>query len=201
MAELGRAQPVVAAVIGVLLTANMSWLYVDNIGTESRAARHHAHVVAAEQAKPQGFVIFGKTDSALGAPTVFAARADGTDLAPSSHPARRIDQQVRKLGNGAQGVLSHDGTRYVVAGKDVWILGTDGREPRKLTNNVTTSYPRDPVWSPDDRFVAFEWRGNLVVMRADGTSASVAYRASADRSAHEYVRVYDWTTRAATTSS
>jgi hypothetical protein len=201
MAELGRAQPVVAAVIGVLLTANMSWLYVDSVGTEVSAARHHAHIVAVEQAKPQGFVIFGKTDSALGAPTVFAARADGTDLVPSSHPARRMDQPVRKLGNGAHGVLSHDRTRYATAGKDVWILGTDGREPRKLTNNVTTWYPRDPVWSPDDKFVAFEWRGNVVVMRADGTGASVAYRAPKGSTVGEYVRVYGWVTSVATTSS
>jgi hypothetical protein len=183
MAELGRAQPLVSAVIGVLLTANMSFLYVDAVGTKARAARQHAHVIAAAKDKPHGFVIFGKTDSALGAPTTFAARADGSDLRPSSLPPRRVASAV-----------SHDRSHYVVvARRDVWVISVEGGDPRKLTSNVTSAAPRDPVWSPDDKYVAFVWKGNIVVMSADGKKAGVAYRAPVDAAATEYISLFDWT--------
>ena len=144
MAELGRAQPAVAAVIGVLLTANMSLLYVDSVSTDTLAARRHARIAAKPDIRPEGLIVFGKTDSALGAPTVFAARADGSDLKPSSHPPRR-----------------------------------------------TVGKPRDPLWSPDGRYIAFVWKGNIVVMSADRKTALVAYRAPVDGS--EYLSLFAWT--------
>ena len=63
------------------------------------------------------------------------------------------DPQVSPDGKRVAYVLqaaSEDGTKYL---GDIWVVGTDGAEPRPLVTNPAND--RAPRWSPDGRYLAF----------------------------------------------
>ena len=48
---------------------------------------------------------------------------------------------------------SHDGRRIAYVGDNViWVVDSDGKNPRELTEHVTEEHP---TWSPDSEFIAF----------------------------------------------
>ena len=48
---------------------------------------------------------------------------------------------------------SHDGKRIAYVGNNViWVVDSDGENPRQLTEHVTEEHP---TWSPDSEFIAF----------------------------------------------
>ncbi len=52
---------------------------------------------------------------------------------------------------------SHDGKRIAYAGNNViWVVDSDGENPRQLTRHVTESHP---TWSPDSESIAFHSSG------------------------------------------
>ncbi|MDX1555918.1 MAG: hypothetical protein R3212_07830, partial [Xanthomonadales bacterium] len=61
-----------------------------------------------------------------------------------------------------QPALSQEHLAFVYAG-DLWVSGTDGSHPRRLTSHPADE--RNPVFSPDGRSIAFaaEYEGNLDV--------------------------------------
>jgi Tol biopolymer transport system component len=184
MAELGRARPFVVAAIGVLLTANLTVLSIDRADAARRDAQAVARTTTSLAAQPDGRLVFGKSDTLLGAPTVFSVNPDGSDLEPSSLPPLQSPR-----GSSA---WSHDRSRRAVAGTDLWILRRDGGDPRKLTQNITITPVRQPIWSPDDDFVAFLWGSTIVVMGATGKPVTVAYRTPKGVTAREFISLIGW---------
>lgn len=195
MAELGRARPTIVAAISVLLTANISLLSFDRADAVRTAAAKVARSTTTVIAPPPGHIVFGKRDTVFGRPTVFSVRPDGSGLSPSARPPARTEQPLRNIswGNDSQGVFSHDGTRFAAVGRDVWIVRVEDGKATKLTSNVTSVRPAQPVWSPDDAHIAFVWQGNIVVMKADGSHVRVAYRAPTDVNEVEHISLFDWT--------
>lgn len=257
MAEQGRARPIVVAVIGVLLTANISVLSFDRADTERKIAERVARTTTSIKPPPAGRLVFGKTDTALGPPTMFTVDSRGKQLTPSSRRPERGDQVVGRdrvfrnatgiamawgdgsherqlvtgavgepsvgpdgvvafvrhrestdeiviltLSNGHERVLatgayrhvawSHDGTRLAATGTDVSIVRVENGKATQLTRNSTESRPAQPVWSPDDSHIAFVWRGNIVVMGANGSDVAVAHRPATGAGAVEYVSLFGW---------
>src|SRR3954470_14445278 len=87
----------------------------------------------------------------------------------------RIDD-LTDLAVPSQPVLSPDGTRiaYVLRTLDgdrdrtvdqLWLAGTDGGTPRRLTSGPADTAP---VWSPDGRRIAFLRAGQVAVLDAGG---------------------------------
>jgi hypothetical protein len=153
MAELGRARPVVVAAIATILTANISILSTNR----AQVAEFVAAQPTTTEPLPRAVVVFGKTDTPLTQPTLFAARVDGSGLVPWSQAPTSADSVDE----------SHDGTKRVVAYRgDIWITQR-GRAPRQLTHfdpvvatfcgasATVAPVAKHPVWSPEDAYVAF----------------------------------------------
>lgn len=51
---------------------------------------------------------------------------------------------------------------------DIWVMKVDGTEPRNLTGTLGID-EGTPTWSPDGQLLAYERRGEIWVMRADGS--------------------------------
>ena len=93
MAELGRARQVILAAIATILTANIAIISTQRADA-ARAQQVLAPSTTEMRAAEPAFVLFGTTDTPFATPTVFAVRADGTNLWPSSHLPFRTDQLV-----------------------------------------------------------------------------------------------------------
>jgi DNA-binding winged helix-turn-helix (wHTH) protein/Tol biopolymer transport system component len=82
--------------------------------------------------------------------SLWRMRADGRDRVRLTYP------QTPALSPR----ISPDGTRVVFAQAetvskwDLYIVGLEGRTPRKIFGGTTTSF--DPYWSPDGQFLAFD---------------------------------------------
>jgi hypothetical protein len=197
MAELGRARPVIVAAIATILTANIAILSAD------RAQAEHAVAVAVSTtqaaAAPPDFVVFGKTDTPVAAPTMFAVRRDGTELMPSSQPAVLPPQQPTP-----RVAWSHDGAFFATvregdAGDELWVVPRPDGDPRLLThfapletsfcgrNGAVRTRLAQPMWSSDDRYIAFLSNANhlaafgasfdIDVVDVEGGNVVTAYRA------------------------
>jgi WD40 repeat protein len=91
---------------------------------------------------------------------------------------RSISKASGIFGGGHSQPWSPDGTRVLMAGARlgggrprIWVMKTDGTEPRALTpDSYEAQYP---AWSPDGKRIAFsaviEGRFELFVMNADGS--------------------------------
>ncbi|HVT77476.1 MAG TPA: hypothetical protein VHD87_10630, partial [Acidimicrobiales bacterium] len=183
----GRAQPVIVAVIATILTANVAIL----------SASASAPTPATNTAQPNSArVVFGTTDTPVGRPTAFTVRTDGRGLAPSASTASPVDPKTRT-------VWSHDGThiaavRQAPTGDELWVASIDGGDPRLVARRapvratycgvtaVIRARMAEPVWSPDDRQIAFLANTNhlktfgrsfdVMVANADGTGTTTLYR-------------------------
>jgi hypothetical protein len=201
MAELGRAQPVIVAFIATILTANIAFLSTERAQAE-RAVALTMPSPTQQSAQPAGFILFGKSDTAVAIPTVFGVRVDSTQLTPSSRPPVRTDKRSQQRVG-----WSHDGTliaaiRQGETGDDLWLFAVRGGTPRRLTHfsSVETSFCgrsgvaapqlRRPMFSPDDRHIAFLSNANHLntfgfsfdvdVVDVAGGNVVTAYRAPAD---------------------
>jgi hypothetical protein len=201
MAELGRARPVILASIATILTANFAILSAHRAQAE-RAIAVIAPSTTRAAGGAQEFVVFGKSDTPAAIPTVFAVRGDGADLMPSSQPPVRADQH-----SNPRGAWSHDTALLAVvregdAGDDLWLVRRSGGDPRQLThfasadvafcgrNGAVHTRVAQPIWSPDDRHIAFLTNVNhgatfgagydIAVVDVEGGNVVTAYRSPAD---------------------
>jgi hypothetical protein len=201
MAELGRARPVILAFIATILTANIAILSADRAQAERAIAATLTTTTPAPAAK-QHFVLFGKTDTPVAIPTAFAVRGDGTGLTPASPSGAPPSPP-----STARGAWSHDGEMLAAirrgdGGDDLWLVRRSGGDPRQLThfaavdasfcgrNGVAHTQLSRPMWSPDDRYVAFLSNANhlatfgvsfdIEVVDVDGGNVVTAYQAPRD---------------------
>ena len=167
MAELGRARPVILASIATILTANIAILSTVRVQAE-RAIAVAVPSTTQAAAATQDFVVFGKSDTPIASPTVFAVRGDGTQLTPLSQPQGRPAQT-----SGPRFAMSHNGAllakvRAGDAGDELWLVHVVGDVPPRLLahfapmdasfcgrSDVVAAQLQQPMWSPDDRYIAF----------------------------------------------
>lgn len=182
MAEAGRARPVIVASIATILTANMAVLSSDRANAE----RTHTPVYAMARviAPSRYFVVFGKSDTRVGRPTIFAVRPSGVGLKPWSR-GTVADPQPARSHDGSRAVAVHDG--------NLWMIQRDER-PQPLTafSAVDATYcgasatvepeVRTPMWSPDDTQVAFVSNANH--LRTFGATLDVLVVDVVTRSVH-----------------
>ncbi|MEY2474244.1 MAG: Dipeptidyl peptidase N-terminal region [Actinomycetota bacterium] len=202
MAELGRARPVILAFIATILTANIAILSADRAQAERAIAATLTSTTRVVAPPKQHFVLFGKTDTPVAIPTAFAVRGDGTELTPASPSGSPATPA-----STARGAWSHDGEMLAAirkgdAGDDLWLVRRSGGDPRQLThfaavdasfcgrNGVAQTQLGRPMWSPDDRYIAFLSNANhlatfgvsfdIEVVDVDGGNVVTAYQAPRD---------------------
>lgn len=203
MAELGRARSVVVAAIATILTANLGILSTDRAQTLRSIEARGVPLTTPTTHRPTAFIRFGKSDTALGAPTAFRVWPDGHGLSPSTQPGPHTVPNVARS-------LSHDGTRFAAVvlsrfGFDLWVIPTDGSTRLRLTHFAVRARPNttfcgqtqptkpivmQPMWSPDDSSIAFlsnvhhlatfGHTFDIMSVNADGTGLVTTYRATAD---------------------
>ena len=203
MAELGRARSVVVAAIATILTANLGILSTDRAQTLRTLEARDVPLLTATTHPRTAFVLFGKSDTAVGVPTAFRVWPDGRGLSPSAQPATRAVPNVARA-------LSHDGTRFAAVlksrfGFDLWVIPTDGSARVRLTHFATRPRPSvtfcgetqpvkaivmQPMWSPDDRSIAFlsnvghlatfGHSFDILAVNVDGSGLTTTYRAASD---------------------
>ncbi len=95
-------------------------------------------------------------------------------------PNALAGKRHRKITEGRNPAVSPDGlsvafVREDRGNTDVWIVGIDGKDARRLTKSPHSD--SEPAWSPDGQHIVFSSRrsgqGDLYVMRADGTEPPV----------------------------
>ncbi|HUR78643.1 MAG TPA: hypothetical protein VMZ22_11885 [Acidimicrobiales bacterium] len=203
MAELGRARPIVVAAIGVLLTANISVLSFDRADAERRIAQRVARTTTSMKPAPSGRLLFGKSDTLLGPPTMFTVDARGRQLTPSSRQPERTDQIVGpfRVFRNAAGIAmawsdgSHEhqlarglvgepsvGRDGVVAfarrhgeADDIVLLTLSNRRERVLTSGTYRSL----AWSHDGTRIAATGK-DLWILRVENGKAAQLTRNSTE---------------------
>lgn len=111
-----------------------------------------------------------------GTSTVLAKDGTMNESPAFSHDGRRIafssDRGGKPESAYSAGVRKIPGSQGLpVAGAhDIYVIGIDGKGLTRLTSDPSANY--EPVWSPDDRHLAFisdrDGNHNLYVMEADG---------------------------------
>jgi Tol biopolymer transport system component/signal transduction histidine kinase len=87
---------------------------------------------------PTGGALYTTAADGTGAPVALTHSRPGTDADPAWSPDSRLIAFRR-------GIADRD--------RDVWVMGADGRNQRRLT--VTPGADQDPSWSPDGHTLAF----------------------------------------------
>jgi Tol biopolymer transport system component len=116
---------------------------------------------------------------ASGGPSTVLVRDGTVNGAPAfSHDGRRIAFSSNRSGKGesayVQRIRKQPGSEGlpVLGAPDIYVVGVDGKGLTRVTTDASSSFT--PVWSPDDRHIAFlsdrDDRHSLYVMAADGTN-------------------------------
>ena len=116
---------------------------------------------------------------ASGGPSTVLSRDGTMNESPAfSHDGRRIAFSSNRAGKpesaysaGVRKIPGSEGLP-VSGAHDIYVIGVDGKNLTRLTSDPSANY--EPVWSPDDRHIAFvsdrDDNHNLYVMAADGTN-------------------------------
>jgi len=96
------------------------------------------------------------------APTITLMPQTPTNLSPTSTPCLTTDNMV--------GLIAYTSDRD--GDFEIWMMNTDGRNQRKLTNNDAVDW--SPAWSPDGNQIAFitnrDGNDEVYVMNTDGSN-------------------------------
>lgn len=98
---------------------------------------------------------------------IWTMHADGSDQRQLTSTRRISEIEPTWSPDGSQIAYAIDPTYYGVSEAGIWVINSNGRNPRRLTHVGS-----DPAWSPDGATIAFAADNNIFTVPAAGGSTT-----------------------------